>query len=69
MQLPHHDSTTRLRVRAFSWKTSRKSVCHSHGLWQCRSYATFTSVIVRFSDENETPSLRTFLPERSNFSA
>ena len=32
-------------------------------------HATFTSVIVRFSDENETPSLRTFFPERSNFSA
>ena len=34
-----------------------------------QAFAVFTSTIVRFSDENETPTLKTRLPEKSYFSA
>ena len=34
-----------------------------------QAFAVFTSTIVRFSDENETPILKTRLPEKSYFSA
>ena len=47
-----------------------QTVYHLAGFGPNGSYQpAFTSTIVRFSDEKETPSFRTVLPEKSYFSA